>query len=53
MDNQFKNDFWFENLVLMFQKEVANRIIANFNNSSYGRLSILANWKLIIKKYAI
>ena len=24
------NDFWFENLVLMFQKEVADRIIANF-----------------------
>jgi len=45
-----KNDFWFENLVLMFQKEVANRIIANFNNSNYGRLSILANWKLIVKK---
>ena len=45
-----KNDFWFESLVLMFQKEVANRIIANYNNSNYGRLSILANWKLIIKK---
>ena len=45
-----KDDFWFENLVLMFQKEVANRIIANYNNSDYGRLSILANWKLIIKK---
>ena len=45
-----KNDFWFENLVLMFQKEVADRIIANYNNSNYGRLSILANWKLIIKK---
>ena len=44
-----KNDFWFESLVLMFQK-VANRIIANYNNSNYGRLSILANWKLIIKK---
>ena len=44
------NDFWFENLVLMFQKEVADRIIANYNNSNYGRLSILANWKLIIKK---
>ena len=42
--------FWFENLVLMFQKEVADRIIANYNNSNYGRLSILANWKLIIKK---
>ena len=43
-------DFWFEHLVLMFQKEVADRIIANHNNSNYGRLSILANWKLIIKK---
>ena len=45
-----KNDFWFESLVLMFQKEVADRIIANYNNSNYGRLSILANWKLNIKK---
>ena len=45
-----KNNFWFENLVLMFQKEVADRIIASYNNSNYGRLSILANWKLIIKK---
>ena len=44
------DDFWFENLVLMFQKEVADRIIASYNNSNYGRLSILANWKLIIKK---
>ena len=33
--------FWFENLVLMFQKEVAERIIAEFNTSKYGRLSIL------------
>ena len=45
-----KKDFWFEYLVLMFQKEVADRIIANYNNSNYGRLSILSNWKLIIKK---
>ncbi len=45
-----KNDFWFENLVLMFQKEVADRIIANYNSSNYGRLSVLVNWKLIIKK---
>ena len=44
------DNFWFDNLVLMFQKEVANRIIANFNTSDYGRLSILANWKLNIKK---
>ena len=42
--------FWFENLVLMFQKEVANRIIAKSDTSTYGRLSILSNWKLDIKK---
>ena len=42
--------FWFENLVLMFQKEVAERIIAESNTSKYGRLSILSNWKLNIKK---
>ena len=34
----------------MFQKEVADRIISKFNTSNYGRLSILANWKLNIKK---
>ena len=41
---------WFSNLILMFQKEVADRIISKFNSSKYGRLSILANWKLSIKK---
>jgi 16S rRNA (adenine1518-N6/adenine1519-N6)-dimethyltransferase len=41
---------WFSDLILMFQKEVADRIISKFNSSSYGRLSILANWKLHIKK---
>jgi 16S rRNA (adenine1518-N6/adenine1519-N6)-dimethyltransferase len=45
-----KNNFWFDHLVLMFQKEVADRIIAKFNTSAYGRLSILSNWKLNIKK---
>ena len=43
-------NFWFESLVLMFQKEVADRIIAESNTSKYGRLSILSNWKLNIKK---
>ena len=42
--------FWFESLILMFQKEVADRIIAESNTSKYGRLSILSNWKLNIKK---
>ena len=44
------SNFWFESLVLMFQKEVADRIISEFNNSNYGRLSILSSWKLNIKK---
>ncbi len=44
------NNFWFDYLILMFQKEVADRIISDFNTSTYGRLSILANWKLNIKK---
>ena len=43
-------NFWFSKLILMFQKEVADRIIAKINTSNYGRLSILANWKLDIKK---
>ena len=45
-----KGEFWFDSLILMFQKEVADRIIANSNTSNYGRLSILSNWKLNIKK---
>ena len=45
-----KCNFWFDHLILMFQKEVADRIIAKFNTSNYGRLTILANWKLQIKK---
>ncbi len=45
-----EKNFWFDYLVLMFQKEVANRIISDFNTKNYGRLSILANWKLHIKK---
>tara|TARA_B100001057_G_scaffold177778_1_gene178581 strand:+ start:8014 stop:8799 length:786 start_codon:yes stop_codon:yes gene_type:complete len=45
-----KDEFWFDCLILMFQKEVADRIIAKSNSSDYGRLSILSNWKLNIKK---
>ena len=45
-----RDNFWFDSLILMFQKEVADRIIAEFNTSNYGRLSIICNWKLNIKK---
>ena len=36
--------------ILMFQKEVADRIIADTNTKDYGRLSILSNWKMEIEK---
>ena len=35
----------------MFQKEVANRILAKKQTKEYGRLSILSNWRLEIKKH--
>jgi len=41
---------WFSKLLLMFQKEVADRIISNYDTSNYGRLSIISNWKLNIEK---
>ena len=34
----------------MFQKEVADRIIAETNTKNYGRLSIISNWKMKIEK---
>ena len=42
---------WYESLILMFQKEVAERIIAKTKTSQFGRLSILSNWRLEIKKH--
>ena len=45
-----RENYWFDSLILMFQKEVADRIIAKFNTRNYGRLSILANWILEIEK---
>ena len=50
INNLKEKSFWFDELILMFQKEVADRILANFNSSNYGRLTILTNWKLNIKK---
>tara|TARA_B100000963_G_C22494806_1_gene610944 strand:- start:246 stop:1034 length:789 start_codon:yes stop_codon:yes gene_type:complete len=48
--NMKDKKIWFDYLVLMFQKEVADRIISEFNTKNYGRLTILANWRLKIKK---
>ncbi len=37
-------------MILMFQKEVADRILASTNDKDYGRLSILSSWKLDVEK---
>ena len=42
---------WYDILVLMFQKEVANRILAIKNSKEFGRLAVLCNWRLEIKKH--
>jgi 16S rRNA (adenine1518-N6/adenine1519-N6)-dimethyltransferase len=36
---------WFDRLVLMFQREVAERIVAPPGSKSFGRLSVLAQWR--------
>jgi 16S rRNA (adenine1518-N6/adenine1519-N6)-dimethyltransferase len=36
---------WYDRLVLMFQREVAERIVAGPGSRSYGRLSVLAGWR--------
>src|SRR3954469_14315221 len=36
---------WYDALVLMFQREVAERIVATPGSKSYGRLAVLTNWR--------
>jgi 16S rRNA (adenine1518-N6/adenine1519-N6)-dimethyltransferase len=36
---------WFDRLVLLFQREVAERIVSDPGSKSYGRLSVLAGWR--------
>ena len=40
----------FKKFILMFQKEVAERIVAETNSKNYGRLAVLSSWKLNIEK---
>ena len=42
---------WYDLLVFMFQKEVANRIIAKPNTKDFSRLTVLTNWRLEVKKH--
>ena len=36
--------FW-QSMTLMFQKEVANRIVAHPGSKAYGRLSVMSQWR--------
>ncbi|WP_196258903.1 16S rRNA (adenine(1518)-N(6)/adenine(1519)-N(6))-dimethyltransferase RsmA [Pelagibacterium limicola] len=36
---------WFSSLTLMFQKEVADRIVSRHTDDAYGRLGVLAGWR--------
>jgi 16S rRNA (adenine1518-N6/adenine1519-N6)-dimethyltransferase len=38
---------WFDRMALMFQKEVADRIVADANTSAYGRLAVISQWRCI------
>ena len=49
MDSKFKSKFLVRKFNFNVSKEVADRIVAKFNTSNYGRLSIISNWKLYIK----
>ena len=43
MENLNKN---YEKFIFMFQKEMADRILAKNNTKHYGRLSILTSWRM-------
>ena len=45
-----KDQYWFDCLILMFQKEVADRIAGEFNSKHYSRLSIISKWRLDVQK---
>tara|TARA_B100001123_G_C15185329_1_gene977052 strand:+ start:125 stop:931 length:807 start_codon:yes stop_codon:yes gene_type:complete len=42
---------WYKSLILMFQKEVADRIIAKKNTKEFSRLTVMSNWRFDIKKH--
>ena len=46
----FRNRNYFQKLILMFQKEQAERIMAKSNTKSYGRISVISQWLCDIKK---
>ena len=47
---EYNENFKFKKLILMFQKELADRILAKHDTNEYGRISIISQWKMNIKK---
>jgi 16S rRNA (adenine1518-N6/adenine1519-N6)-dimethyltransferase len=41
---------WYERMTLMFQREVADRITAEPNSKTYGRLSVISQWRTVPKQ---
>jgi 16S rRNA (adenine1518-N6/adenine1519-N6)-dimethyltransferase len=41
---------WFASLTLMFQKEVAERLVAKPGTNPYGRLSVISQWRCEVRK---
>ena len=44
------NELKVSKMILMFQKEVAERILADVNSREYSRITILSKWKFNVKK---
>ncbi|HSI18217.1 MAG TPA: 16S rRNA (adenine(1518)-N(6)/adenine(1519)-N(6))-dimethyltransferase RsmA [Sphingomonas sp.] len=40
---------WWQSLTLMFQREVADRIVSHAGDDAYGRLAVLAQWRATAK----
>ncbi len=40
---------WYDSAILMFQREVAERIVAEVGSKSYGRLSVLVQWRCEVR----
>ena len=40
---------WWQSLTLMFQREVADRIVATVASEAYGRLAVLSQWRSVAK----
>ena len=47
---EYNENFKFKKLILMFQKELADRILAKHDSKEYGRISIISQWKMNIMK---